>query len=466
MMEPTYHSTSTKLQPPSILPEDCTALQFKPWKSLMETFLQQFRQNVVFFPAPPRAVALNRLKEGIYSQWRDSATHGIYGRIEKLHASDKTPEKSRRAIEMGKEIGAYNDGAWVNQVEKQRLLDELDDERLFERNRDLSVVLAHITNACGGNEADDLTHRSVSLEWIWDYLLKHYNIAPKGANFLRIASISYSSGERPYTFYKRLRASFIDNLRKAGAKDDSRWSNAVLAADERLSPSFEDTIILIALKEIDPRLPGKVRRDYEHQLNQDNFLSDIHPQIFQAIPIMLQELDGAAQAASLQASLAAAFPLPPQSQQPSEGYQGADLQAFNSRGGGGRGGRRSYGTGPSSQRGGGGGSSGKGGGQGGRIWYTIYCSKCKGEGKPPSVFSSHWTSDCTSLAGVSLEDKTDLVQGILASMTMDGHGYSYYDGQGQEQARTYPSAQTDPYLNDQQQDGGVHQQPQGQTPPS
>ena len=429
----------------------------------METFLQQFRQNIVFFPAPPRAVALNRLKEGIYSQWRDSATHGIYGRIEKLHDSDKTSDKFRRAIEMGKETGAYDDGAWRDQAEKRRILDELDDEKLFERNRDLSVVLAHITNACGVNEADDLTHRSISLEWIWDYLLKHYNIAPKGANFLRIASISYSSSERPYSFYKRLRAAFIDNLRKTGAKDDSRWSNAVLAADERLSPSFEDTIILIALKEIDPRLPAKVRRDYEHQLNQDNFLSDIHPQIFQAIPIMLQDLDGAAQAASLQASLAAAFPLP---SQPSDGYHDAELQAFNSRGGGGRGGRRSYGAGPSSQRGGGGGNRGRGGNQSGRVWYPIYCSKCKGEGKPPSIFSSHWTSECASLSSLTLEDKTDLVQGILASMTMDGHSYDTYEGQGQEPPRTYPSAQLDPYIGDQIQDGGVQQQPQGQVPPS
>lgn len=432
----------------------------------METFLQQFRQNVVFFPAPPRAVALNRLKEGIYSQWRDSATHGIYGRIEKLHDTDKTPETSRRAIEMGKDSGAYLDGAWGDQVEKQRTLDELDDEKLFERNRDLSVVLAHITNACGVNEADDLTHRSVSLDWIWEYLLKHYNICPKGANFLRIASISYSSEERAYSFYKRLRAAFIDNLRKAGAKDDSRWSRGVLAADERLSPSFEDTIILIALKEIDPRLPAKVRRDYEHQLNQNNFLSDIHPQIFQAIPVMLQDLDGAAQAASLQASLAAAYPLPPHSQQPVGGHQGVDLQAFNSRGGGGRGGRRSYGTGPSSQRGGGGGNSGRGRGQGGRTWHAIYCSKCKAEGKPVSVYSAHWTSECTSLSSLSLEDKTDMVQGILASMTMDDHGYNNYEEQEQEPARSYPSAQFDPYLANQSQDGGVQQQPQGQIPPS
>ena len=466
MMEPTSYSVSTKLQPPAKLPEEVTALQFKPWRSLMETFLQQFRQNIVFFPAPPRAVALNRLKEGIYSQWRDSASYGIYGRIEKLHDSDKTTEKSRRAIEMGIEIGAYvrpqlaangatlpNTGVWRDQDEKKKILDDLDEEKLFERNRDLSVVLAHITNACCVNEADDLTHRSTSLEWIWDYLLKHYNIAPKGANFLRIASISYSSEERPYSFYKRLRAAFIDNLRKTGAKDDSRWSNARLLADERLSPSFEDTIILIALKEIDPRLPAKVRRDYEHQLNQDNYLSDIHPQIFQAVPIMLQDLDGAAQAASMQASLAAAFPLPSYSQQQLDDHQGIDLQAFNMRGGGGRGGRRPNGAAPSSYRGGG--NSGRGGGQSDRIWYPIYCSKCKGEGKPPSVYSAHWTSECKSLSGLTLEEKKDLVQGILASMTLGDYNYNHYDGQ--EPARTYPSDQD----AGQAQDGGVHE-PQGQ----
>lgn len=469
-MMPTTSTTSysSKLLPPAKLPEEgLTALQFKPWKSLMETFLQQFKYNVVFFPCP-RTVALNHLKEGIYSTWKPSGQCGIYGRIDKLHDSDKCKETDLRAIQLGTERGSYiptqytalgvkvvNTGMWIDEGaegQKAAILKDLDEEKLFDRNRDLSVLLAHITNACSINVNDDITHRSISLESIWAYLQNHYNIAPKGANFLRIASITYKSDEQYYSFYKRLRASFIDNLRKAGARDDSRWTNERLDKDERLTPSHEDTIILIALKEIDPRLPDKVRRVYEHQLNQDNYLSDIHPQIFQAIPIMLQELDGAAQAASIQATLAS-LALPSQANQQLGTNQGVELQAFNMRGGGrGRGGgRRPFGRG--------GGSAGGRGRQGqDDTWYPIYCSICKRNGKPASVFSAHWTSECKSLAGLSLEDKSELVQGVLASMTLGDYDFDF---QGeQELARSYPNAAEDPLLNGKDQTGGA-QLPQG-----
>ena len=65
----------------------------------------------------------------------------------------------------------------------------------------------------------------------------------------------------------------------------------VLAADETLSPTFEDAIVLWALEKIDPRLPKKVRKDYEHGLFGDTYLIDLQVTIFQSIHTMLEDLD-------------------------------------------------------------------------------------------------------------------------------------------------------------------------------
>ena len=464
------HSFSTKLPTPNQLPEQgLTAVQFKPWKNQMLTFLQQFPQNIVFLPAPPRPVGQNPMKEGIYQSWHTSAQHGIYGRIQELHVSDKATVDTVRAKEIGKDKEVYTGArvdaqghrvaaAWKADADsleiKAKILEELDHQTLIDRNRDLSLLLAHLTTCCYYTEADDITERSTSLTWIWNYLQRHYNIAPKGANFLRIASISYKSGDNHYSFYKKFRAAFIDNLRKAGDKDDARWSDARLAADERLSPSQEDTICLWTLEKIDPRLPEKVRKDYEHYLTDDCYLSDLHPRIFQRIPMMLEELDQVAHVASLSVQLSN-MSVQGAGSQPAT--TNVNLQAFNFRGGRGRGARRPF-SAPGGRGGGGAGRGGAGrgantagGGQAERKWHTIYCGKCKSEGKSEAVFTAHNTINCPSLASLSVEDRAEMIQVLLASLSFEDKSeaddYNYTD---------------DNY----QQEGDMFHQPQGQEPTS
>ena len=80
----------------------------------------------------------------------------------------------------------------------------------------------------------------------------------------------------PATFYKEFRASFLDNLRNKDEPVGTRKPGAKLKEDEVLSPSFEDAIILWTLEKIDPRLPMKVSKEYEHRLGQGTYLSDLH----------------------------------------------------------------------------------------------------------------------------------------------------------------------------------------------
>ena len=450
MMDAAGYSSTTKLPTPNQLPEQgLTAVQFKPWKNQMLTFLQQNPRNIVFLTAPPRPAEGIKTKEGIYQSWLPSAQYGIYGRISELHDKDKAKDSAPRALEMGKARGIWAAlGGWTDEAGKARVLEELDEQTLVDRNRDLGLLLAHITTCCYYTESDDITERSTSLAWIWTYLERHYNIAPKGANFLRIASLNYASGEVHYSFYKKFRAAFIDNLRRKGDKDDSRWSDAKLTVDERLSPSMEDTIVLWCLEKIDARLPEKVRKDYEHYLTADCYLSDLHPRIFQRIPMLLEELDQAANIASL--SVAAAH------QVSSMAPQDARLQAFNYRGGRGQGAGRPFrgrGGAPFSRAGRGTSVSARGAGAGGgegRKWYPIYCGKCKGEGKPEAVFSAHKTVDCPSLASLELDDRKEMIHALLASINLEvdsGAGNETYDYENE---------------NNDQQEGDMFHQPQGQ----
>ena len=77
---------------------------------------------------------------------------------------------------------------------------------------------------------------------------------------MNISDHVFKQGTPYQTFYKQYRASFIDNLRRRG--DIVEYKNdEVLNADEKLSPSFENAIVLWSLEKIDPRLPNKVKKE-------------------------------------------------------------------------------------------------------------------------------------------------------------------------------------------------------------
>ena len=107
---------------------------------------------------------------------------------------------------------------------------------------------------------------------------------------MNISEHVFKKGTPYNTFYKQYRASFIDNLRKRG--DIVTYRNGfALTEDEKLSPSFENAIILWTLEKIDPRLPAKVKRDYGHQMTGNITLKDVQPVVFENITTMLEDLD-------------------------------------------------------------------------------------------------------------------------------------------------------------------------------
>ena len=349
-MTTTHH---LKLNQPKELPSvGLTSVQFKPWKNHLINFLQQDMDNYRF------------LKGGDYETWKAATEVANGERIEELAATDEDLVT----------IAAAAEDANVKEAKKRTLKRK--------RNAQLSRMIQHIVTFVHYTEADDIDQSSTGLDWIFSFLQQHYNILPKGANFLKISEQTYKSSMVPQVFYKQFRADFLNNLRKKGEKV-SHKGVAVLQEDEKLSPSFEDAIVLWSLEKIEPRLPAKVRKDYEHRLDGNTYLIDLQPSIFQAIPSMLADLDRDAEGS--------AATVPPD----------ADLSALRSYPG------RTRST-PS--------QGGRGGPPGRRLgqqtgYVQRECRVCKSTGKPAQVYKSHNANTCqfrrellSSLQSILTED--------------------------------------------------------------
>ena len=224
-----------KLLQPKELPETgVTISQFKPWVNHLRNFLQQDVENSRF------------LQGGEYENWKAANESANGRRITKISEDDE-------------------DIADINSEKDADKKKALTKKLLLKRNAQLGKMIQHIVSFVNYTEADDIDQSSTSLEWILTYLRQHYNIEARGANFLKITEHCYKSTMLPQVFYKQFRTSFINNLRRKGEVMTHKGGKQ-LSEDEILSPSFEDAIVLWSLEKIDPRLPKKVRKDYEHRL--------------------------------------------------------------------------------------------------------------------------------------------------------------------------------------------------------
>ena len=352
------------LKAPNPLPADgVTTVTFKVWKNTLVAHVSQDSNHHYFLPG------------GSYSEWR-AAEHG--SRIQQL--TDDDPDK---LVIDGK---LERLGAAAHRAEITKLL--------ATRNAQLTKFVTHVATLCHHTENDDVTQHSTSLDWIFDYLKKHYGLETKGATFMNISDHVYKKGTPYQTFYKQYRASFIDNLRKQGDVVKYR-NNFVLPEDEKLSPSFENAIILWSLEKIDARLPAKVKKNYGHQMTGDNTLKDIQPVIFEHIDSLLDELD------QTQTSKLLASPLY------SEDVQ---LQAINVRKNNNRNSVKSkfkssfreQASGRQSR------NSGQSNGK--------YCRICHLAGSDRKVYSSHEIGNCSRLSVRDLESLRDamVLNGMVA----------------------------------------------------
>ena len=133
----------------------------------------------------------------------------------------------------------------------------------------------------------DIIDKSLSLDWIWKRIRKHYNLQQSEVHFLRIANIKKEVDERYETLFQRIIAHLDDNLltTDSGIEHDG----ARIAANEELTPTCERLAVYLWLNLIDQRLPGYVARTYSHDLQKQS-LKDLQPRICDAMDSLLAEL--------------------------------------------------------------------------------------------------------------------------------------------------------------------------------
>ena len=158
------------LKAPNPLPADfVTIVTFKVWKNTLIAHVSQDSNHHYFLPG------------GSYAEWR-AAEYG--SRIQQL--LDDDPDK---LVIDGK---LERLGAAAHRAEITRLL--------ATRNAQLTKFVIHVATLCHHTEKDDVTQHSTSLDWIFDYLKKHYGLETKGANFMNISDHVYKKGSPYQTF--------------------------------------------------------------------------------------------------------------------------------------------------------------------------------------------------------------------------------------------------------------------------
>ena len=156
-----------------------------------------------------------------------------------------------------------------------------------QKNAHLDLLLGQIANFCPVVSRSSIVKSSVSLSDIWQKIRQHYGFQSTGAHFLDLASIIRQPDERPEDLYQRLMAFFEDNLMTTGGGITHHGEN--LSADEDLTPTLENTIVVLWLQLIHPGLPLLVKQKYGSELRNKS-LASLKPEISQALASLLDEL--------------------------------------------------------------------------------------------------------------------------------------------------------------------------------
>ena len=284
-----------KLNPPAILPSTgVTSVSFKAWQRQLTAYLEQDVNTPLFLPG------------GLYATWQARGKNRE--RLAELHVDDQdcvaTMLRLTNAIAARAEHPNDPRQDQYDQADRDRDLANL----LQARNAQLAKFITLISVLCPYTLTNNLDQLSTSFTWLITYLEQHYQVQKKGAHFLSISDIRYNNGDSYENFYMELHGAFEDSLRKEGELLLFR-NNEPLDEDEEMSPTLENTVVLLWLERIDPRLPKKVSATFAHQMVGNTSLRDLQPTICARLPSLLQELDEtAANRAALHAAEAADFP--------------------------------------------------------------------------------------------------------------------------------------------------------------
>ena len=124
----------------------------------------------------------------------------------------------------------------------------------------LELMLGQIANFCPVVSRNIIVKNSTSMQSIWQPVSAHYGFQSTGGRFLDFTTIRLEAGERPEDLYQRLVSFIDDNLLKASGS--IRHHGDDVTADEEITPTIENLIVITWLQVIHPSLPALVKQRY------------------------------------------------------------------------------------------------------------------------------------------------------------------------------------------------------------
>ena len=138
----------------------------------------------------------------------------------------------------------------------------------------LELMLGQIANYATIISRNTIVKNSTSLADIWKKIREHYGFQTTGSRFLDLANVTLNSDERPEDLYQKLVSFFDDNLLTT---DGLTHHGEHATSNEEITPSIENTIVLLWLQRYGAELRNKT-------------LASIKPEISQALDSLLDEL--------------------------------------------------------------------------------------------------------------------------------------------------------------------------------
>ena len=151
----------------------------------------------------------------------------------------------------------------------------------------LRLMLGQIANYATIISRNQIVGKCTSLKEIWSKIREYYGFQCTGSRFLSLTALKLKPSERPEELYQRLVSFFDDNL----ITTTGLLHHGVhLAADEAVTPTVENTIVLLWLERIHIGLPGLVQQKYGAELRNKS-LASLKSEISLALQSLLNELE-------------------------------------------------------------------------------------------------------------------------------------------------------------------------------
>ncbi|KAK2550541.1 hypothetical protein P5673_028741 [Acropora cervicornis] len=195
-----------------------------------------------------------------------------------------------------------------NRAPKQWSLTKNETITTFEAWRqNLQYSLSLDANFCPVISHSSIVKNSTSISSVWQAIRAHYGFQSTGARFLDFSDIKLEVDERPEVLFQRLMSFTEDNLLVANGPITHHGAN--VTADEEMTPTLENMVVLTWLKLIHTALPALVKQRYGTELRSKT-LTSLKPEISQALDSLLEEIRSTADTKVLRTT-ASRFRQPP-----------------------------------------------------------------------------------------------------------------------------------------------------------